>query len=113
LTIRAEVCHPYYTDFGMPHTLHFERLTVTEEPFKIIFSSEPYVVLTGAGFSVAADVSQKRGQLRLDKTLLIGAKSLSDALAHRITENNFSLIGVEVIIRKASADKTAKYIVED
>jgi len=113
LITRTEVCRPYYTDFGMSHTLHFERLTVTEEPLKVIFSSEPYVVLTAAGFSVAADVSQKRGQLRFDKTLFIGAKSLSNALAHRITENNFSLIGVEVIIRKASADKSAKYIVED
>jgi len=97
----------------MPHTLHFDRLTVTEEPAKVIFSSEPYVVLTGTGFSVAADVSQKKGQLRFDKTLLIGAKSLSDSLTLRIFENSFSLIGVEVTIRKASAERTAKYIVED
>ena len=97
----------------MIYGLNFERLVVNEEPVKIIFASEPYVVMTFAGFSVAADVLAVNGKLRLQKTLLLGSKSLSASLKQRILENSNSLTGVEVLIRKESAERTARYLIED
>lgn len=97
----------------MIYCLNFERLVINEVPIRVIFSTEPYVVATVTGFTVAADVLTVKGKLRFEKTLLIGSKSLSDELKSRVVENNNSLTGVEVLIRKESSEKTAKYLVED
>jgi hypothetical protein len=97
----------------MAFSLNHDRLVINEEPVRVIFSSEPYVVTTFAGFSVAADVLAVKGRLKLEKTLLLGSRSLSDSLKPRIIENNGNLVGVELSIRKESSERTAKYLLED
>lgn len=78
-----------------------------------MFSSNPYVVYMRTGFTVAADVLYTYKGVRVDKTLLLSAQSLSDQLILRMAENNDSLIGIEVWVYKSGAERMSKYLVED
>lgn len=93
--------------------LLFDRLVIDQEPKHLLFTSEPYVVHLRTGFTVAADVLVGVKAQKVEKSLLISAQSLSDGLMERIRQNNSSLIGIEVWLYKAGAERTAKYIVED
>lgn len=91
----------------------FDRLVIDLEPKSIIFTSEPYVVYTKTGFSVAADIIINLMGSKVEKSLLLGAKSLADPLLERMLQNAGRLSGIEVWIYKSGTERTAKYIVED
>lgn len=93
--------------------LNFDRLVVDQEPNSLLFTSEPYVVNLKTGFTVAADVIISKANLKIEKTVLLGAQSLTGPLFERMLLNYNKLSGIEVWIYKSGADKTSKYIVED
>ena len=76
-----------------------------------MFTSEPYVVQLKTGFVVAADLIIQK--TKKEKTLLLGAQSLSLPLFERMADNKNKLTGIEVWIYKDGSERTSKYIVED
>lgn len=93
--------------------LNFEKLSIDTEPKNLLFISEPYVCYQKLGFCVGADAQISYVGGKKNVSIIISAQSLSSALLDRIEQNNGSLIGVEVYVYKASADKIAKYLVRD
>lgn len=93
--------------------LRFERLIVDTEPQHCLFTSEPYVVFTRAGFTVAADVLIRKPHQSIERSVLIAPQSLSTPLMDRIASNSFRLTGIEVWIYKDGQERTARYRVED
>jgi hypothetical protein len=91
--------------------INFDRLVVDQEPHYIMFTSEPYVVQLKTGFVVAADLIIQK--TKKEKTLLLGAQSLSLPLFERMADNKNKLTGIEVWIYKDGSERTSKYIVED
>lgn len=87
-----------------------ERLKIDVEPRLILLTSEPYVCLTSRGFQAAVRVYEKKKKREFE--LLIGSKSLSDALLPLVEENGEKFNGLEFWIRKGSADKFAQYVIE-
>jgi hypothetical protein len=93
--------------------LNYDRLVIDTDPNYCLFLSEPYVVYTKAGFTAAADVLVKKLKLSPERTVLLGAASLSLPLFERIQENGMKLTGIEVWIYKEGEEKSARYRVED
>ena len=93
--------------------LNFERLVFDQEPISLLFISEPYIVNLKTGFTVAADVIMQKVNFKVEKTVLLGAQSLTAPLFERMLSNRNNLSGIEVWIYKSGVDKTSKYIEED
>lgn len=93
--------------------LNHDRLVIDEEPKSVLFIGEPYVVHMRTGFTVAADLIVNKVGVKAEKSLLISAQSLSDALLERIIQNGGKLAGIEVWLYKSGPERTSKYIVED
>lgn len=81
-----------------------------QEPKKVLFLSEPYVIYTKFGYQAVADVVVIKGKKEL--ILHLGAKSLSERLNEISKDNNDKLTGIEVWIYKADDSKYAQYLVE-
>ena len=94
----------------MDYELKHERIIVEFEPVKIQTISEPYVVYNSFGYQVAIDVFEVKR--KRNKSLLLAAKSLSNALESLREENNGSLLGLEFWISKESEEKKSKYILK-
>ena len=90
-----------------------DRLVIDQEPVQLLFLSEPYPVLLRAGYVVAADVSVRISNRKVERSVIISSYSLANGLRPRIIENNKSLSGVQVWIYKSGLEKTASYIVEE
>jgi hypothetical protein len=88
----------------------FGRLVVTEEPVRIRFESEPFVLVQPRGYAPAAYVMATKTKKRA--YLLLAASSICEQLEPLRNENQGRLLGVEVWIRKSSPEKTAKYVIE-
>lgn len=86
------------------------RFLPDEEPVLIRFESEPFVVVAKRGYAPAAEVllvkAKKRG------LLLLGAQSLCDQLEPIRHANGGRLLGIELWVRKAGPERTAKYVLE-
>jgi hypothetical protein len=85
----------------------FERLLVSSEPIKVVFVGEPYVVVTKRGYAVAATILEARQRKR--RTLLLGAKSIAEALEPLRKDNKDRLDGIEVWIWKDGDGQLAPY----
>lgn len=86
------------------------RLVVTEEPIRIRFESEPFVTVQSRGYAVGAYVLCTKTKKRA--YLLLGASSICEQLEKYREENKGKTTGIEVWIRKASADKMSKYVID-
>jgi hypothetical protein len=87
------------------------RLVVTEEPLRIRFESEAFVIGQIRGYAAAAYVLSTKQKRR--HYLLLGAKSIYEQLEPLREANNGALLGIEVWIRKAGTEKTSAYILEE
>jgi hypothetical protein len=90
-----------------------ERLIIGQEPVRLLFSSQPYPIITKMGFTVAADALVKKGRAQVPCSIIIAPASLASGLYQRMKENRDSLVGVDVWIYKAGVEKSAPYVVED
>ncbi|WP_155999735.1 hypothetical protein [Thioalkalivibrio sulfidiphilus] len=87
------------------------QLKIDIEPKRIIITSEPYVMYTKRGYQAVVDVIESRS--KRDYFIYISARSLSDRLEELRLMNNNKLHGLEIWVRKESAEKMAGYIVEE
>jgi len=83
---------------------------VDAEPKYIQVVSEAYVVITKLGYAPVVDVIERRTSTT--KALFISASSLSVQLEALREENGGKFNGLEFWIRKASYEKTARYVIE-
>ena len=87
------------------------RLRVGEGWIKIEVKSEPQIVQTARGYAPYLEVIEIG--TGLDYDWLIGAKSISDALEPRRTNNCGNFIGLQLSVRRASKDRMAPYEIEN
>lgn len=86
------------------------NLSVTVEPLRLQILSEPYVIFTRRGYQcVALVMNQRRKSTHM---LFLSAGSLANQLEPLRKENGGHLSGLEFWVRKASPEKTSKYIIE-
>ncbi len=94
----------------MDFSLKYDRIIIEFEPIKLQTISEPYVVCNAFGYTVAIDVFITKK--KKNRSLLLTARSLSNALESLREENNGSLLGLEFWISKESEEKKSKYMVK-
>jgi len=87
----------------------FIRFGVEEVVVEIV--SEPFVVNTFRGFAPVVDVKVE-GEEGI-KTMYISAKSLADSLTPAVDGNGGKFAGLKLKIKKESADRRARYVVEE
>ncbi len=87
-----------------------DALKVTPDKIKLTFTSEPFVVYTFRGYAPVVNVKTGAGEQR---TLYISSKSVSDQLHNVVLKNNDEWKDLTVRIWKESADRFAKYLVEE
>ena len=87
---------------------NFESLRVTTDPIEVEFVSEPYVVYTIRGFAPVVDIQVKGGEKH---TLFISPSSLANGLIP-LLEKKGKFTGIRVLLKKDSADRFAKYVVQ-
>ena len=85
-------------------------ISFTVDPVTVKIITEPYVVLTARGYAPVVDIEVDGDAER--KVMFISAASLSQALEELRSENGGHFAGIRMRVRKESADRFAKYIVE-
>ena len=88
-----------------------ERLTIDEEPRRLLVTSEPYVIYNGWQYQPVVDVFEKK--TRKEYYIYISANSLSKALELLRGDNKGKMMGLEFWVHKEGPDKFAKFKVED
>ena len=87
-----------------------DALKVTVDKVVVSFTSNPFVVYTFRGYAPVVNVRTESGE---NRTLYISSKSISDQLHNVVLKNNDEWSGLTVRIWKESADRFAKYMVEE
>ena len=85
-------------------------ISFTVDPVTLKIITEPYVVLTARGYAPVVDIEVDGDPEK--KVMFISAASLSQALEEFRSENNGHFTGIRLRVRKESADRFAKYVVE-
>ncbi len=89
----------------------FERLQVTQEPIRIRFESEMFIVPTHFGYTAAANVMAMKTKRRW--LLLMSARSICKALEPLREEYDGQLKGIEVWIKKSGPERSAAYVITE
>jgi hypothetical protein len=87
-----------------------DPLRVDIEGVVVRILTEPFVVNTTRGYAPAVNVElEGTGE---ERTMFIGAKSLSDPLQRMVEANDGKFTGLRLSLKKQSEDRYAGYLVE-
>ena len=92
-----------------PRSSAYPRLQVDADPVLLDVYSDPGVFFTAFGYQMGIHVRDRRAR---DFILLLGPASLAKQLERMRVDNNGTLVGLRIWVRKQSYDRKAPYVVD-
>jgi hypothetical protein len=88
-----------------------DTLKIDTEPVRVQVLSEPYVVFNRFGYAPVIDVWVKKR--KREYIMYLSAKSLGQGIEAIRQSNQSGFKGLEFWIRKETAEKTSKYMIDE